>query len=66
MSTGKFSWVSPARTGGRLLEYLGRCALAAGHPARATASPQQAHQIFQQIGAAETASVAAELAAAVK
>jgi tetratricopeptide (TPR) repeat protein len=40
---------------------LGRCAQAAGHTANAEASLRQAQEIFQRIGAAEAASVAAEL-----
>ncbi len=40
---------------------LGRCALAAGRPADAHKSLRQAREIFQRIGAAEAADVAAEL-----
>lgn len=40
---------------------LGRCALAAGRTAGAQASLQQALEIFQRIGAADTADVSAEL-----
>jgi tetratricopeptide (TPR) repeat protein len=40
---------------------LGRCALAAGQAADATASLLQARAIFQRIGAAEAAAVAAEV-----
>ena len=40
---------------------LGRCALAAGHTTDAKISLRQAQEIFQQIGAAEATSVAAEL-----
>jgi DNA-binding SARP family transcriptional activator/tetratricopeptide (TPR) repeat protein len=40
---------------------LGRCALAANHAADARASLHQAHQIFQEIGSLETASLAIEL-----
>lgn len=42
---------------------LGRCALAAGRPAEARASLQQAGEIFARIGAVESAAVAAELGA---
>ncbi len=42
---------------------LGRCALAAGHITDAEASLRQAQEIFQRIGAAEAAGVAAELGA---
>jgi tetratricopeptide (TPR) repeat protein len=40
---------------------LGRCALAAGRTAEAQEGLRQAREIFQKIGAAEAASVAAEL-----
>jgi tetratricopeptide (TPR) repeat protein/transcriptional regulator with XRE-family HTH domain len=40
---------------------LGRCALAGGHTADAAVGLRQARQIFQRIGAAEAAGVAAEL-----
>ena len=40
---------------------LGRCALAAGRTADATAGLRQAQQIFQRIGAAEATGVGAEL-----
>ena len=40
---------------------LGRCALAAGRTADAAADLRQAQEIFQRIGAAEAAGVAAEL-----
>ena len=40
---------------------LGRCALAAGHPADAQASLRQARDIFQRIGAVEAAGLAAEI-----
>ena len=40
---------------------LGRCALGSGRTADATALLRQARDIFQRIGAAETADVAAEL-----
>jgi Tfp pilus assembly protein PilF len=40
---------------------LGRCALAAGHAAQAEVLLRQALEIFQRIGAAETAEVSAEL-----
>jgi DNA-binding SARP family transcriptional activator/tetratricopeptide (TPR) repeat protein len=42
---------------------LGRCALTAGRIADAEAGLREAHQIFQRIGAAEAADVAAELGA---
>jgi tetratricopeptide (TPR) repeat protein/transcriptional regulator with XRE-family HTH domain len=42
---------------------LGRCGLAAGNTNNAEALLRQAREIFQRIGAAETADVAAELAA---
>jgi tetratricopeptide (TPR) repeat protein len=42
---------------------LGRCALADGDAARAGALLRQALEIFQRIGAAEAADLAAELAA---
>jgi hypothetical protein len=40
---------------------LGRCALGAGRPAEAEGTLRQALEIFQRIGAAEAAGVAAEL-----
>jgi tetratricopeptide (TPR) repeat protein len=40
---------------------LGRCALASGHAAEAEANLRQALEIFQRIGAAEAAELAAEL-----
>ena len=40
---------------------LGRCALAAGRTADAVADLRQAWEIFQRIGAAEAADVAADL-----
>ena len=43
---------------------LGRCALAAGHATQAETLLRQALEIFQRIGAAETAGVSAELDAA--
>ena len=45
---------------------LGRCALAAGHTTRAADMLRQALEIFQQIGAAETADVSRELNALIK
>jgi len=42
---------------------LGRCALAAGHADQAGDMLRQALEIFQRIGAAETAEVSAELQA---
>jgi hypothetical protein len=42
---------------------LGRCALAAGHATQAGVLLRQALEIFQRIGAAETADVSAELEA---
>jgi DNA-binding SARP family transcriptional activator/tetratricopeptide (TPR) repeat protein len=47
----------------RALAGLGRCAHAAGRAAEAQASLRQAHQILLRTGAAETADLAAELAA---
>jgi DNA-binding SARP family transcriptional activator/tetratricopeptide (TPR) repeat protein len=46
---------------GSALAGLGRCALAAGRTAEARAFLRQAQQIFQQTGAAEATTVAAEL-----
>ena len=40
---------------------LGRCAMAEGHATRAEALLRQALEIFQQIGAAETPGVLAEV-----
>jgi tetratricopeptide (TPR) repeat protein len=40
---------------------LGRCDLAAGHPAAAEARLRQAYQMFHRIGAAEAPGVATEL-----
>jgi hypothetical protein len=45
---------------------LGRCALAAGRTIDAQAGLRQAQEIFQQIGAAEAATVSAELDAITK
>jgi len=47
----------------RALAGLGRCALAAGHTARADHMLQQALEIFRRIGAAEAAEVSADLRA---
>ena len=45
---------------------LGRCALAAGHTAKAADMLRQALEIFQRTGAAEAADVARELGALIK
>jgi tetratricopeptide (TPR) repeat protein len=53
--------IDSSRDEAHALAGLGRCALAAGHTADAQASLRQARDIFQRIGAAEAAGVAAEI-----
>ncbi len=53
--------MSSSRDQAHALAGLGRCALAAGHAARAGGLLRQALEIFQRTGAAEARGLAAEL-----
>ena len=56
--------IASPSTEAHALAGLGRCALAAGHAEQAAETLRQALEIFKRIGAAETAGVSVELAAA--
>jgi hypothetical protein len=53
--------IASSRDEAYALAGLGRCTLAIGHAAQAEVLLRQALEIFQRIGAAEAAEVAAEL-----